>query len=76
VGEWKLVKQKNQVKTQATVSRKKAAEAGGKGPFRLYRLTDDPAETRDLAAQETGKLEEMKAKMEEILTKGRTRAVQ
>lgn len=76
VGEWKLVKQKNQVKTQATVSQKKASKDSGKGPFRLYRLTDDPAETKDLAAQETGKLEEMKAKMEEILTKGRTRVAQ
>lgn len=75
VGDWKLVRQKTPVKTQATVSRKKAA-AGGKGPYRLYHLTEDPAETKNLAAEQPEKLKEMTAKMDEIITKGRTRSVQ
>lgn len=71
MGEWKLVRAKVKTKTQATVSRKQRNDKGGL--HRLYHLPDDPAETKDVSAQQPEKLQEMITKLDTIIAAGRTR---
>jgi arylsulfatase A len=71
MGDWKLVRLKNKGASQAVVTKKKRAESGGL--HRLYHLTDDPAEEKDVSAENADRVKAMIAKMEEIVASGRTR---
>jgi arylsulfatase A len=65
MGEWKLVRLKNKGGSKAVVSKKKRNDAGG--PHRLYHLSEDAAETKDVSAANPEKLKEMITKMDEII---------
>jgi arylsulfatase A len=71
MGEWKLVRLKNKGASKAVVTMKKRADSGGL--HRLYHLTDDPAEEKDVSAQHPDRVKAMIAKMDEIVASGRTR---
>lgn len=64
-GEWKLVRQKKAGRTQAVVSLDKRPE---KAPLHaLYHLPSDPAESRDVSAENPEKLRELIAKLDAVL---------
>lgn len=65
MGDWKLVRQKNKGKSQATVSKKKASNAAGE--HALYFLPDDPGEERDVSAKNPGKTQELIAKLDALI---------
>ena len=71
IGEWKLVRSKPQGKSKAVVTKKPRVESGGL--HRLYHLPDDPAELKDVSAQNPEKTQEMIARMDAIIAAGRTR---
>jgi arylsulfatase A len=71
MGEWKLVRSKQQGKPKAIVTLKQRAESNRQ--HRLYHLPKDPAELKDLSAQHPEKTQEMIARLESILAAGRTR---
>jgi len=66
MGEWKLVRMKTKGKSQAVVTMKKRDES--QAPLhRLYHLPDDPAELKDVGAAHPERLQQMIAKMDEIV---------
>ena len=65
MSEWKLLRLRNKGTSKAVVSKKKRPDADG--PYRLYHLPEDAAETKDLSAANLEKLKEMIAKMDEIV---------
>ncbi|MFM2168335.1 MAG: Arylsulfatase precursor, partial [Verrucomicrobiota bacterium] len=66
MGEWKLVRMKTKGKSQAVVTMKTRDES--QAPLhRLYHLPDDPAELKDLSAEQPERLKTMIAKMDEIV---------
>lgn len=71
IGEWKLVRSKPQGKSKAVVTKKPRVESGSL--HRLYHLPDDPAELKDVSAQNPEKTQEMIARMDAIIAAGRTR---
>lgn len=71
MGGWKLVRMKNKGASKAVVTKKKRTDAGG--TYQLYHLPDDAAESKDVGAEQPGRLEAMIAKMDEIITSARTR---
>jgi arylsulfatase A len=71
IGDWKLVRQKTRGKSQAVVSLRKRDDAGGL--HQLYHLPDDPAELKDLSAQHPERVKAMTARMDEIVSAGRSR---
>jgi arylsulfatase A-like enzyme len=48
-------------------------ELGNAPGGQLYRLTDDPGETRDLASAEPGKVEELRGRLDTLRREGRSR---
>jgi arylsulfatase A-like enzyme len=71
MGEWKLVRLKQKGASKAVVSMQKRDEKSG--TYQLYHLTEDPAEQKDLSAEQPERVEAMIAKMNAILTQGSTR---
>jgi arylsulfatase A-like enzyme len=71
MGDWKLVRMKSKGKSEAKVSRKKREDAGGL--HRLYHLADDPGETKDVSAAQSGKVQEMIATLDAIIADGQSR---
>lgn len=71
IGDWKLVRQKTRGKSQAVVSLRKRDDTGGLQ--QLYHLSDDPAELKDLSAEHPERVKAMTARMDEIVSAGRSR---
>ena len=72
MGDWKLVRMKTMGKSQAVVTMKTRDES--QAPLhRLYHLPNDPAELKDVSAQEPARLQAMIAKMGEIVAAPGTR---
>jgi arylsulfatase A-like enzyme len=70
-GDWKLVRLKNQGKSQATVTRKKRPAAAS--PHALYHLPDDPSEEHDVSAQHPEKLQQLTAQLDALLAADKSR---
>jgi len=72
-GQWKLLRGRVQHKDPDAAGNWPAA--GGKKPpgARLYNLSEDPAETRNLAPREPEKLAEMSQELDAIIAAGRSR---
>jgi hypothetical protein len=62
---------KNKGASKAVVTKKQRDDSGG--VHRLYHLPDDPAEQKDVSAEQPQRLKEMITKMDEITAGGRTR---
>jgi arylsulfatase A len=72
MGEWKLVRMKTKGKSQAVVTMKKRDES--QAPLhRLYHLPTDPAELKDMSAEQPERFLAMIARMDEIVASTRTR---
>jgi len=70
-GDWKLVRQKQPVATEATLSKKPLKQS--KRAETLFYLPDDPGEQNDLSATNPTKTAELVKRLDEILISGRTR---
>jgi arylsulfatase A len=70
-GEWKLVRKTKYAKSEAVVSMKR--EVAPKGVNALYRLTDDPGETRDVSAEHAEVFKRMTALLDRLIADGRSR---
>ena len=70
-GDWKLMRLKKTWKPTATVEID-PPPAPGPG-WKLYHLAEDPGETRDVSSKHPERLAKMQAKLETILSSGRTR---
>lgn len=66
-GEWKLVR-------SAPAAGKKKGKGAGGGD-QLYRLSDDPGETKNVAAEFPAELEKLQALLAQIIADGRTRPI-
>ncbi len=70
-GEWKLVRRPARGKPQAVVTKRLEAET--KGVDALYRLTDDPGETRDVSAERPEVFKRMTDLLDKLISDGRSR---
>ena len=68
VGDWKFLQHPNDKPVQSLTYEK------GPGQFELYNLAEDPAETTNLIDQYPDRAGQMKKRLEEIQTSGRTRS--
>ena len=68
VGDWKFLQHPNDKPVQSLTYEK------GPGQFELYNLAEDPAETTNLIDLYPDRAEQMKKRLEEIQTSGRTRS--
>ncbi len=71
VGDWKLVRIEKRVKTQARVSKDDRPLPSTK--HTLYKLSDDPGEQTDVAAQNPEVVQRLVNQLEEMIQNGRTR---
>jgi arylsulfatase A len=71
VGDWKLIRLKSRGKSQATVSVKPPVEP--RGPFALYHLPTDPAETNDVSARHPEEFQRLQGRMEQLVSASRSR---
>jgi arylsulfatase A len=71
VGPWKLIRQKNALKTQAVTS--PVGTTPITGQWGLFNLDQDPGERHNLADSHANKLAELQAKLQELLASTSTR---
>jgi arylsulfatase A len=70
-GDWKLVRLKQRGKSQATVSKQDVALPTSE--YSLYRLSDDPGERHDMAAENPEVVQRMKTRLDSLIKSGRSR---
>lgn len=71
-GDWKLVRLKQRGKSQATVSKQDVALPSSE--HSLYRLSDDPGERHDVAAENPETLQKLKTQLDSLIKSGRSRS--
>lgn len=71
IGDWKLIRRTSQYKGEATISKKPIPRFDGL--HSLHFLPEDPAEMKDLSAENPEKLKEMISRLDAIIAAEGTR---